>query len=727
MSKKSRYRKSKIINSNISINSSSSSVASTTVDQILKSTINFGTDTSGNPINVTVKAMIQGTRIVGLPGSGKSTLMEHLSLQLVESNCGMMLIDPHGSLVDAVKSFLIKNGFGDRIIEINPNMSDLFITAFHPFKIEKNDDIDVIADKIISVIAKANKTDITSTPRLGRYLYNSIYVMLEQDLTIYELTSLITSSDSPKRKEIINNIKNRSIKEEWQQYDRLDVKKRKELIESSENRLVNLIRSRFIRLSTSQKGKSLDFKKAMSLGKVVLVNLSQGKNKIGEFGGRFLASILLNHIFQVGKTREIDKSRPFFMLIDECHMFVSDVLSDILYELRKFHLGLILAHQTLTQIDTEDSGEIIKEALNLMNIQVTIGALSLKESIYFSQTFFSKKFDPDEIFYQRFKTSQRSVLKNVERIRISEETAEYHLKSSKKTNSDIKELIRISENSNILQNNNKQIFSSEKFDKNQNEDRNGVKQDPNSTKWAEKPPQELEYEFRLKNIEHPYVSEETTGVYTRWSDYHQKVITDVIKKKNYPKTDEEFKQAVRSSLGSYPIVKVPNLDPTPYKDNSQTVSNGKNNSIFDVSEKSKNDLLKNSNTNQSRKIDNNSIELSKNTVKSKKVEKINDLMIVPEDYEEIAEQKLMSYDTFIQIHSKKIQNCTVGQGFINISAQGLDENSTFRIGFPVEARFHKPLPRVTISKLEYLDFVKSMSKRYSFFVWKKDIVDDLED
>lgn len=722
--KKSRYSKSKIIDSNISVNSSSSTLASTTVDQILKSTINFGTDTSGNPINVTVKAMIQGTRIVGLPGSGKSTLMEHLILQLVEANCGMMLIDPHGSLFDAVKNFLIKNGFGDRIIEINPNMSDLFITALQPFKLEKNDDIDVIADKIISVIAKANKTDITSTPRLSRYLYNAIYVMLEQDLTIYELNSLITSSDSPKRKEIINNIKNRSIKEEWQQYDRLDVKKRKELIEATENRLINLIRSKFIRLVTSQKGKSVDFKKAMDLQKVVLVNLSEGKNKIGEFGGRFLASILLNHIFQVGKTREIDKSRPFFILIDECHRYLSKTLADILYELRKYHIGEILIHQSLTQIDTEDSGEIIKEALNLMNIQVTIGALFINESDFFAKAFFSKRFDPYEIFYQRLKISQRSILKNVERIRISEDTAEYHLKSNKKTNSDIKELIRISENSNILQNNNKQIFSSEKFDKNQNEDRNGVKQDPNSTKWGEKSPQELEYEFRLKNIE-PHVSEETTGVYTRWSDYHQKVITDVIKKKNYPKTDEEFKQAVRSSLGSYPIVKVPNLDPTPYKDNSQTVSNGKNNSIFDVSEKSKNDILKNSNSNQSRKIDNNSVELSKNTVKSKKVEKINDLMIVPEDYEEIAEQKLMSYETFIQIHSKKIQNCTVGQGFINISDQGLDENSTFRIDFPVEARFHKPLPRVTISKLEYLDFVKSMSKRYSFFVWKKDIVDDL--
>ena len=37
-------------------------------------------------------------------------------------------------------------------------------------------------------------------------------------------------------------------------------------------------------------------------------------------------------------------------------------------------------------------------------------------------------------------------LKNVEKIRICEETSEYDLKSSKKTNSDIKELIRISEN-----------------------------------------------------------------------------------------------------------------------------------------------------------------------------------------------------------------------------------------------------------------------------------------
>ena len=76
-------------------------------------------------------------------------------------------------------------------------------------------------------------------------------------------------------------------------------------------------------------------------------------------------------------------------------------------------------------------------------------------------------------------------------------------------------------------------------------------------------------------------------------------------------------------------------------------------SLNHVFEKSKQEVFKESNNKHLKKSDINSIELSKNTIKARKVEKINELMIVPEDYEEIAEQKLMSYDLFIQIASQR--------------------------------------------------------------------------
>ena len=45
-----------------------------------------------------------------------------------------------------------------------------------------------------------------------------------------------------------------------------------------------------------------------------------------------------------------DERRPFFLYIDEFHAFTTEAFADMLSELRKYALGLILAHQHTSQL-----------------------------------------------------------------------------------------------------------------------------------------------------------------------------------------------------------------------------------------------------------------------------------------------------------------------------------------------------------------------------------------
>ena len=50
--------------------------------------------------------------------------------------------------------------------------------------------------------------------------------------------------------------------------------------------------------------------------------------------------------------------RPYFLYVDEFHSFTTSAFADMLSELRKYRLGLVLAHQHTTQLD-----DAIREAI----------------------------------------------------------------------------------------------------------------------------------------------------------------------------------------------------------------------------------------------------------------------------------------------------------------------------------------------------------------------------
>jgi hypothetical protein len=84
------------------------------------------------------------------------------------------------------------------------------------------------------------------------------------------------------------------------------------------------------------------------------VNLAKGK--IGEGPAALLGSLLVSHLSLAGLQRadsEQGSRRDFFLYLDEFQTFATLTLATMLSELRKYRVNLVLAHQYLSQLESE--------------------------------------------------------------------------------------------------------------------------------------------------------------------------------------------------------------------------------------------------------------------------------------------------------------------------------------------------------------------------------------
>jgi DNA helicase HerA-like ATPase len=58
--------------------------------------------------------------------------------------------------------------------------------------------------------------------------------------------------------------------------------------------------------------------------------------------------------------------RDFFLYVDEAHLLATGAMGELFPEARKFHLGLILAHQYLDQLDEEVRAALLGNVGTLM-------------------------------------------------------------------------------------------------------------------------------------------------------------------------------------------------------------------------------------------------------------------------------------------------------------------------------------------------------------------------
>jgi hypothetical protein len=293
---------------------------------------------------------------IGKTGTGKSTLLETLMRHDAASGHGFALLDPHGDLALRVRAALPAERAGDLVYVDVPNPADPF--AFNPLESISG------ADRVLAVsgILDAFKKIWADTwgPRMEHILRNALLTLVEQpSATLGDILRLL--HEPLFRRQALLSVANAQVQDFWiQEYEQYPWRLRTEATAPIENKVGAFLTHPMLNRIFSQPRSTVRAREMMDQGKILLVNLAKGR--LGEDAAAILCALLVSHIRLEGLARADEPEsarREFFIYLDEFHTFTTLGLATMLSELRKYGVGMILAHQYLEQLDPRVSAAVL--------------------------------------------------------------------------------------------------------------------------------------------------------------------------------------------------------------------------------------------------------------------------------------------------------------------------------------------------------------------------------
>ena len=299
--------------------------------------------------------------VLGSSGVGKSKGLANWILEDINHERGCGVFDPHGDLINDIIGNLIPLQY-EKVILIEMTDPE-HIVGFNPLEQQEGIDPYTQALELVEVFRKIWDLSEDKTPRLLEILRNAVLTLIETGGTMLDIEPLLTNSEF--RQEMIKHVTNEAVVSFWyNRFDKWAEKDRIVNVESTLNKVSSFTSDPRIRLMLSAKNSTIDFRKIMDEGKCVLINLSKGVLRTNSFllGALFVAKIQMAAMSRAELPPS--KRRIFYMYVDEFQNYATLSFAEIMSEARKYGLSLILAHQSLVQLDKDLRDIILGNAKN---------------------------------------------------------------------------------------------------------------------------------------------------------------------------------------------------------------------------------------------------------------------------------------------------------------------------------------------------------------------------
>ncbi len=307
------------------------------------------------------------TYIIGKSGTGKSTLIANMAINDVRNGEGLAVIDPHGDLSEIMLDYVPANRIND-VCYLDPS-DTAHPFALNPLEVKNPEHRELVASGIVAIFKKLYQ--YSWGPRLEYILRNTIMTLLQKpDSTLVEVPQLLT--DRAFRQKTLEKLSDPVLRNFWQrEYEQMSEKMMTESISPILNKVGQFVSSPLIRGIIGQPHSSVDLEEIMNKGKILILNLSQGK--LGEdnaalLGAMFITKMQLAAMNRVNITEESRKD--FYLYVDEFQNFATTSFVKILSEARKYRLNLTLANQYIAQVPEEVQQAIFGNVGTLMTFLV---------------------------------------------------------------------------------------------------------------------------------------------------------------------------------------------------------------------------------------------------------------------------------------------------------------------------------------------------------------------
>ncbi|HET9850781.1 MAG TPA: DUF87 domain-containing protein [Candidatus Saccharimonadales bacterium] len=331
------------------------------------------------------------TYILGQTGTGKSGVLELLTISDIYYDQGFAVIDPHGDYAQHVLTFIPKRRLDD-VVYFNPADTEHPI-GFNPLEITDKTLKGHISSEMVGVLKRLFAE--SWGPRLEYILRYSLLALLDYpNSTLLDITRLLT--DKKFRAQVIKYIDDPVVKNFWvTEFASWNDKFASEAVAPVLNKVGAFTANPMIRNIIGQPKSTFNLRKIMDEGKILVVNLSRGL--MGEDNAGILGAMMVTKI-QLAAMGRADlpeaKRRPFYLYVDEFQNFATDSFATILSEARKYALNLTVANQYISQMAEPVRDAVFGNVGTIMSFRVS------PDDAPFLQKYFEPQFEAADLIQQ---------------------------------------------------------------------------------------------------------------------------------------------------------------------------------------------------------------------------------------------------------------------------------------------------------------------------------------
>lgn len=294
--------------------------------------------------------------VIGQTGTGKTTLLKNMIRQDILNGDGVCMIDPHGSDIQDVLSYIPQERYED-VIYFDPGYTERpmglnMLEYDRRFPEQKT----FVVNEMLSIFNKLFDMKTAGGPMFEQYFRNAVMLVIEDPETGCTLLDVSrVMADKVYRQLKLSRCRNPIVVQFWKEIAE------KAGGEASLANIVPYITSKFdvflsneiMRPIVSQEKSAFNFREIMDGKKILLVNLAKGR--LGDINSNLIGLIIVGKILMAALSRVDSFGQkelpPFYLYIDEFQNITTDSISTILSEARKYKLSLTVAHQFIAQLE----------------------------------------------------------------------------------------------------------------------------------------------------------------------------------------------------------------------------------------------------------------------------------------------------------------------------------------------------------------------------------------
>ncbi len=303
--------------------------------------------------------------VIGQTGTGKSKFMAGMMIRDMKLGHGCGYIDPHGSDAEQILQQVPPERVEDVVIFDPADLErpvGLNMLEFHT-----DSQRTLVINEMLNIFDSLYDLKTTGGPMFEQYFRYAIMLVTEDSesgSTLMEVPKVF--ADEGYRNYKLSKCQNQEVIDFWRKQAEAagGEASLKNITPYITSKLASFLSNAYVRPIISQQETTINFRKIMDEGKIVIVKLSKGK--IGDFNANLLGMVIIGKLLIATLERESTpeaQRKPFYLYVDEFQNFLTDGIMVILSEARKYKLSLTMGHQFLGQLTRTGGNTKIRDAV----------------------------------------------------------------------------------------------------------------------------------------------------------------------------------------------------------------------------------------------------------------------------------------------------------------------------------------------------------------------------